>query len=105
MFQFSRKGVIFTPDKSEDNLLLALDAGAEDAEEVEDGLEIITSSSDLMKVREKLAEQGINVESAELKYLPTSTVPVEGETEEKLEKLLDAIDELDDVTAVHTNAA
>ena len=104
MFQFSRKGVIFTPDKSEDNLLLALDAGAEDAEEVEDGLEIITSSSDLMKVRGKLVEQGINVESAELKYLPTSTVPVDGETAEKLEKLLDAIDELDDVTAVHTNA-
>ena len=104
MFQFSRKGVIFTPDKSEDNLLLALDAGAEDAEEVEDGLEIITSSSDLMKVRGKLVEQGINVESAELKYLPTSTVPVDGEPAEKLEKLLDAIDELDDVTAVHTNA-
>ncbi len=104
MFQFSRKGVIFTPDKSEDNLLLALDAGAEDAEEVEDGLEIITSASDLMKIRADLIEKGINVESAELKYLPTSTVPVEGETAEKLEKLLDAIDDLDDVTAVHTNA-
>lgn len=104
MFQFSRKGVIFTPDKSEDNLMLALDAGAEDAEEVEDGLEIITSASDLMKVRGKLVEQGINVESAELKYLPTSTVPVDGENAEKLEKLLDAIDDLDDVVAVHTNA-
>ena len=104
MFQFSRKGVIFTPDKSEENLMFALEAGAEDAEEVEDGLEIITSASDLMKVRTSLVEKGINVESAELKYLPNSTVPVEGENEEKLEKLLDAIDELDDVVAVHANA-
>ena len=104
MFQFKRKGVIFSPDKGEENLMAALEAGAEDVEEVEDGLEIITDASDLMKVRSELVEKGINVESAELKYVPTSTVPVEGDTAEKLEKLLDAIDDLDDVTAVHTNA-
>ena len=104
MFQFKRKGVIFTPDKGEENLMAALEAGAEDASEEEDGLEIITDASDLMKVRGELVEKGINVESAELKYVPTSTVPVEGDTAEKLEKLLDAIDDLDDVTAVHTNA-
>ena len=57
-----------------------------------------------MKVRQNLVDAGLTVTSAELKYLPTSTVPVEGETAEKLEKLLDAIDDLDDVTAVHTNA-
>ncbi len=104
MFQFKRKGVIFTPDKGEENLMAALEAGAEDVSEEEDGLEIITDASDLMKVRGELVEKGVNVESAELKYVPTSTVPVEGDTAEKLEKLLDAIDDLDDVTAVHTNA-
>ncbi len=104
MFQFSRKGVIVISDKGEDALMTALEAGAEDAEEVEDGIEIFTSSSDLMKVRASLIEAGMTVTEAELKYVPTSTVPVEGDNAEKLEKLLDAIDDLDDVTAVYTNA-
>ena len=104
MFQFSRKGVIVISDKGEEALMTALEAGAEDAEEVEDGIEIFTSSSDLMKVRSSLIEAGMTVTEAELKYVPTSTVPVEGDNAEKLEKLLDAIDDLDDVTAVYTNA-
>ena len=104
MFQFSRKGVIVISDKGEEALMTALEAGAEDAEEVEDGIEIFTSSSDLMKVRANLLEAGMTVTEAELKYVPTSTVPIEGESAEKLEKLLDAIDDLDDVTAVYTNA-
>ena len=104
MFQFSRKGVIVISDKGEEALMIALEAGAEDAEEVEDGIEIFTSSSDLMKVRSSLLEAGMTVTEAELKYVPTSTVPVEGDSAEKLEKLLDAIDDLDDVTAVYTNA-
>lgn len=104
MFQFSRKGMIVISEKSEEALMQALDAGAEDAEEVEDGIEIITSDKDLMKVRQNLLDAGLTVTSAELKYLPTSTVPVEGDTAAKLEKLLDAIDDLDDVVAVHTNA-
>ncbi len=104
MFQFKRAGVIEISEKSEEALLSALDAGAEDAEEIEDGIEIVTSASDLMKVRAALLEQGLTVTSAELKYLPTSTVPVEGDNAEKLEKLLDAVDDLDDVVAVHTNA-
>ena len=105
MFQFRRAGEIVISEKGEDALMQALEAGAEDAEEVEDGTEIITSASDLMKVRASLVDAGLTVTSAELKYLPTTTVPVEGENAEKLEKLLDAIDDLDDVVAVHTNAA
>lgn len=105
MFQFGRKGVILISEKGEDALMMALDAGAEDAEETEDGIEIITSSSDLMKVRQALLDAGLTVTEAELKYLPTTTVPVEGDNAEKLEKLLDAIDDLDDVVAVYTNAA
>ena len=105
MFQFSRKGAILISDKGEEALMIALDAGAEDAEEVDDGIEIITAASDLMKVRAALIDAGMTVTEAELKYIPNMTVPVEGDDAEKLEKLLDAIDDLDDVVAVHTNAA
>lgn len=105
MFQFSHKGVIFISDKGEDALMTALDAGAEDASEEEDGIEIITAQTDLMKVRQALLDAGMTVTSAELKYAPNTTVPVEGEDEEKVEKLLDAVDDLDDVVNVFTNAA
>lgn len=104
MFQFSRKGVILISDKGEEALMTALEAGAEDAEEVEDGIEIFTVASDLMKVRQNLVDAGMTVTEAELKYIPTTTVPVEGDNAEKLEKLLDAIDDLDDVVSVSTNA-
>lgn len=104
MFQFARKGWIETDTKGEDAMMQALEAGAEDVDESEDGLIIITAPNDLMKVRGALIEAGLNVTNAELKYVPTTTIAVEGETAEKLEKLLDALDDLDDVTAVHTNA-
>ena len=105
MFQFSHKGVIFISDKGEEALMTALEAGAEDASEEEDGIEIITAQTDLMKVRQALIDAGMTVTSAELKYVPNTTVPVEGEDEEKVEKLLDAVDDLDDVVNVFTNAA
>ncbi|MBP5512190.1 YebC/PmpR family DNA-binding transcriptional regulator [Candidatus Saccharibacteria bacterium] len=105
MFQFERKGVILIADKGEDALMAALDAGAEDATEEEDGIEIITAPTDLMKVRQSLIDAGMTVNSAELKYVPNTTVPVEGEDEEKVSKLLEAVDDLDDVVNVFTNAA
>lgn len=105
MFQFSHKGVIFISDKGEEALMAALEAGAEDASEEEDGIEIITAQTDLMKVRQALIDAGMTVTSAELKYVPNTTVPVEGEDEEKVTKLLDAVDDLDDVVNVFTNAA
>lgn len=104
MFQFTRKGVIEISEKGEDALMTALEAGAEDATEEEEGITIYTEASDLMKVRNGLVEAGLTVTSAEQQYVPTSYVPVEGENAEKLEKLLSAIDDLDDVTAVYTNA-
>ncbi len=103
MFQFVRKGVIFITDKGDDPMMIALDAGAEDVIEEDDGTEITTAPNDLMKIRQVLVDGGLNVTSAELKYVPTSTLELEGEDLEKAEKLLDAIDDLDDVTAVHTN--
>ena len=104
MFQFARKGVIEISDKGEDALMAALEAGAEDASEEDEGIEIYTDASDLMKVKKALDEAGMTVTSAELQYVPSSYVPIEGENAEKLEKLLSAIDDLDDVTNVYTNA-
>lgn len=104
MFQFARKGCIDVSNKGEEAMMAVLDAGAEDVEEGDEGLEIITAPSDLMKVRQALLDAGLTVTNAELRYVPTSTIAVTGDDEAKLEKLLDALDDLDDVTSVHTNA-
>ena len=104
MFQFAKKGEIVISEKGEDALMTALDAGAEDAEEVEDGTEIITDAKDLMKVRQSLLDAGLTVTSAELAYVATNKVSISEEDSEKLEKLLDAIDDLDDVVNTYTNA-
>ena len=104
MFQFTRKGVIEISEKGEDALMAALEAGAEDATEEDEGIVIYTVASDLMKVRKALIDAGFTVTSAELQYVPNNYVPVEGDNAEKLEKLLGAIDDLDDVTNVYTNA-
>ena len=104
MFQFSRKGVIEVSEKGDEVMMIALDAGAEDVAEEDEGSVIYTDASDLMKVNKALADGGFTMTSAEVQYVPSSYVPVEGENAEKLEKLLGAIDDLDDVTNVYTNA-
>lgn len=104
MFQFTRKGVIEISEKGEDAMMAALEAGAEDVTEEDEGSVIYTAASDLMKVRAALADAGLTITSAELQYVPNNYVPVEGDAAEKLEKLLGAIDDLDDVTNVYTNA-
>lgn len=105
-FQFTRKGVIratFQGDADE-ALLLALDAGAEDAV-VEDGaLTIYTDAKSLHSVRGSLVTAGMSVTDAELSYEPNTTVPVtDSETERKVMNLMDALDDLDDVVNVYAN--
>lgn len=105
-FQFARKGVIevgFSGDPDE-ALLSVLDAGAEDAA-LEDGqLIVYTAARDLHAVRQALLDAGLSVKSAELNYVPHATVTIDdAETARKVLKLMDALDELDDVTAVHSN--
>jgi UPF0082 protein franean1_5147 len=105
MFQFTRKGVIRVAATGEDALLQVLDAGAEDAVEEGGGLTVYTDMKDLAKVRAALVQAGLNVEDAELQYVANNDVPVgDIETARKLMKVLDAVEELDDVTNVHTNA-
>ena len=104
MFQFARKGVIEIAEKGEDALMIALDCGAEDANEGEEGIEVITEATDLMKVRQALINAGLSVDNAELRYIANTSVPVSEDDAEKVDKLLNAIDDLDDVTNVFTNA-
>ena len=104
MFQFARKGVIEVAEKGDEVMMTALEAGAEDASDEDDSSVIYTEASNLMKVRQALVDAGLTVNTAELQYVPSSYVPVEGENAEKLEKLLGAVDDLDDVVNVYTNA-
>lgn len=105
LFQFERKGVIRVAASGEEALLTVLDAGAEDAVEESDGITVYTDQKDLAKVREALLAAGLKVEDAELQYIGTNEVAVaDEETEGKIMRLLDALDDLDDVVNVHTNA-
>ena len=105
-FQFDRKGVIvvgFTGDPDE-ALLIALDAGAEDAEVDDDQIMVYTNQKALHATRQSLIEAGFEIKSAELSYVPNATITIDDkETALKIIKLMDALDELDDVTAVHSN--
>lgn len=105
MFQFTRKGVIRVSASGEDALLTVLDAGAEDASESDGELLVYTEMKDLAKVRTAIVEAGLSVAEAELQYVANNEVPVEdAETARKVIKVYDALEDLDDVTGVYTNA-
>ncbi len=104
-FQFARKGVINVSAIGEDALLAVLDAGAEDAVEEDGEIIVYTDPKDLAKVRTAIMDGGFDVRAAELQYVPNSMVEVnDPETARKALNLLDALDDLDDVVNVHTNA-
>lgn len=104
-FQFTRKGVIRVAASGEDALLVILDAGAEDAMEEDGEIVVYTDMKELAKVRAALVDAGLSVADAELQYVANNDVPVDdSETARKLFKVLDALDEVDDVVNVHTNA-
>jgi YebC/PmpR family DNA-binding regulatory protein len=104
-FQFSRKGVIRVAASGEEALLTILDAGAEDAAEEDGETVVYTEQKDLTKVRQALVDAGMSVHEAELQYVANSPVIIDDlEVAQRVLKLLDALDDLDDVIAVHTNA-
>jgi YebC/PmpR family DNA-binding regulatory protein len=104
-FQFSHKGQLRVGAAGDDFMLAALDAGAEDVQDVETNESLVyTDSKDLAKVRDALKAAGYDVVEAELTYVPNSTVEIEDDvTIAKIERLMDTLDELDDVVATHTN--
>lgn len=104
-FQFTRKGVITVDGSGEELLLTVLDAGAEDAVEEDGEIIVYTDQKDLAAVRGALAKQGLTVKDAELQYIASTPIEIsDKETAQKLLKVLDALDSLDDVVNVHTNA-
>lgn len=114
-YMFHRKGVIIVPasqddegheggDTSEDDVLLAvLDAGAEEVNDLDGSFEVICEATDLVAVRTALQEAGLDYDSADALFVPTITVPVDEEGAGKVEKLVDALEDCDDVQNVFAN--
>jgi transcriptional/translational regulatory protein YebC/TACO1 len=89
---------------TEDDVLAAvLDAGAQDVSDLGDSLEIISEASDLVPVRTALRDAGIDYDSAEVAFLPTVEVPVDEETARRVFRLIDALEDQDDVQEVYAN--
>lgn len=103
-FQFERRGMLRVKGGGDDLLMQALEAGADDIQE-EDGESVIyTDPKSLAKVRDALRSAGIDVIEAELTYVPNATVAVtDAATAGKIMRLMDALDDIDDVTATHVN--
>jgi YebC/PmpR family DNA-binding regulatory protein len=105
-FQFTRKGVIRVPfsGDADEAMLAAIEAGAEDAEVEDDELVIYTEAKQLAVVREAIISSGMAVNEAELGMIPNQTTEVsDPEVARKVMGLMDALDELDDVTNVYSN--
>jgi YebC/PmpR family DNA-binding regulatory protein len=104
-YLFDKRGVIVVDASryDEDDLMPAIDAGAEDIARDDDVFEVITEPSDLVGVREALREAGVEFESADVTQRPRVRVPLEEADAVKLLKLIDALEESDDVGAVHAN--
>jgi YebC/PmpR family DNA-binding regulatory protein len=104
-YLFDRQGVIVVDAErwSEDDLIVAIDAGAEDIEQDDDVFEVLTEPAALSAVRAALEDAGIGVEAAEVTQRPKTRVPVEEDQAGKLLRLIDALEDNDDVNAVHAN--
>jgi YebC/PmpR family DNA-binding regulatory protein len=102
---FEKRGVVMVDaDRySEDDLIVAIDAGAEDVAREGDSLKVVSAAEDLAAVREALGAAGVDIESAELTMEPKNVVEV-GETDARaVMRLMEELDDHDDVEAVHAN--
>jgi YebC/PmpR family DNA-binding regulatory protein len=104
-YLFDKKGTIVVDANryGEDDLMVAVEAGAEDISTDEDVFEVIAEPADFMRVRKALEEAGVEMESAEMEYRPSSLVPIDETQAGKLMKLVEVLEDNDDVGAVHAN--
>jgi YebC/PmpR family DNA-binding regulatory protein len=109
-YMFSRKGVVIVPkssgtsDLTEDDVLTAvLDAGAEEVNDLDEAFEVVCEATDLIAVRTALQEAGIDYESAEASFVPSVSVPLDEDGARKVFKLIDALEDCDDVQNVYAN--
>jgi YebC/PmpR family DNA-binding regulatory protein len=107
-YLFTRKGVIIVPKSeglTEDDVLMAvLDAGAEEVNDLGEAFEVITEASDMVPARQALQAQGLDYESAEAEFVASVEVPLDADGAVKIMRLVDALEDSDDVQNVFTNA-
>jgi YebC/PmpR family DNA-binding regulatory protein len=106
-YLFSRKGVVIVPKAggvTEDDVLAAvLDAGAEEVDDLGESFEVVSEATDLVAVRTALQEAGIDYESAEAAFLPSVEVPLDENSAKSVFRLIEAIEDSDDVQDVYAN--
>ena len=105
-YLFSRKGVVVVPKagSTEDSILDAvLDAGAEEVNDLGEVFEVISEATDVVAVRTALQATGIDYDSAEATFVPSMSVPADLKKKKKVIKLVDALEDCDDVQAVFSN--
>lgn len=107
-YMFNKKGIIVIEKETatmgeEDLMMLALEAGAEDFQALEEIYEVITDPSDFTVVREKLEEAGLEFLEAEVQMVPTTTVALDEKGIEKMERLIERLEDLDDVANIYHN--
>jgi transcriptional/translational regulatory protein YebC/TACO1 len=106
-YNFHRKGVIVVPHADgigEDDVLTAvLDAGAEEVTDRGESFEVVTEASDLVAARSALQDSGIDYDSADVEFVATVNVEADAETARKVFRLIDALEDSDDVQNVYTN--
>jgi YebC/PmpR family DNA-binding regulatory protein len=106
-FLFSRKGLVIVPQQngiSEDDVLAAvLDAGAEEVNDLGESFEVVSEATDLIAVRTALQHAGIDYDSADASFLPSASTALDADTARKVFKLIDALEDSDDVQNVYAN--
>ena len=106
-YMFHRQGVVLVAKKegvTEDDVLMAvLDAGAENVEDLGDSFEVTSEPHDLVAVRSAVADAGLEYESAEVAFLPAVEVPLDEDQAKRVVRLIDALEDSDDVQDVYAN--
>lgn len=102
-YLFDSKGYLLVEGEEDEVMMAALEGGAEDVRPSGDSWEVITAPGDLRGVREAFEQAGLRVESADLTQLPRTTVPVDTATAPRVLRLIEALEDLDDVQAVYSN--
>lgn len=105
-YLFNRKGVVIVPkaEKGEDELLeIVLEAGAEEINDFGESWQIVSEATDFVAVRTALQEAGVDYDSAEASFLPSMQVPLDAEGAKKMMRVIDALEDSDDVQNVYAN--
>lgn len=103
-YLFQRRGIIFVESKDEDEVMMvALEAGAEDISEEDDGFELVTTVEDFEAVSKAIEESGLPFTTSEIMWVPDTRVDVSGKDAQSLLRLIELLDDCDDVQNVHHN--